>query len=298
MTFKQSKMALCLIALAVLASGCTDGQGGSIETSQTTALDIQTFSALPTNVFEGDRVQLEVGVKNVGGAEATNVRMRIFNIPFGGGQGSWSGTRSFDFADMQPPDPESDIPSVPKERTVNLNAPDLNENLIHTYDVRGRLLFDYETTAVTEMEVMGYERWKQVGATRSSPSADNSGGPIQLEVRTESPIVVDSSSPQFCIRVNNVGEGTPYLQGTSGDQPEDNPDAVRKVEIDISSPEVQLSPLQGGNEVDLVSGQGGKCYEFSGVGNDANIQTTVPITMEASYGYMKEASTSVTVEGQ
>lgn len=298
MTHKKSKMALGLIALAVIASGCT-GQGGSVETSQNTGVDIQGFSAYPANVLEGDRVQLQVNVKNIGGSEANNARMRIFNIPFGGGQGAWSGDRTISFSDMQPPNPEADIPAVPQEKTVNLNAPTLDQDVVHTYDVRGRLLYDYQTTGVTEMEVMGYERWRQLGATRSSPSVDNTGGPIQLEVQTRSPIIVQSSTPQFCIRVNNVGDGTPYLPGSvGGGQPEDNPDSLRKVEISIQSPEVSLSPLEGGNTVTLVSGQGGKCYEFTGVGSDANIQTTVPITMNADYGYMTEASTAVTVEGQ
>jgi hypothetical protein len=291
MSVDSKQIALILLAAVVAASGCTQNNT-SVETTQTTGVKIDRFSTFPNNVFGGSQVQLQIGVKNTGGATAESVSMQVFNLPE-----VWQGSNEqVSFGTLRPPQPEDDIPAVPRERTVTLGAPEFDKQVQIPYDVMGRLSYEYETTGVSEIKLMGFERFRQTEGTRSEVSVDNTGGPIQLDIRTRTPIVFfgnDDSASRLCVIVRNKGPGTVYLpsQGQS--------EGLDKVELSVrASSEFGLNPTDDPT-VTLVEGHGVQCYEFTGLsGDDANIQTTVPVRITAEYGYFKEASSTVTVTGK
>jgi hypothetical protein len=182
-----------------------------------------------------------------------------------------------------------------------MTAPDLDSGVVIPYDVMGEISYGYSTTGVTQIEVMGQERWGSNQPTRSTPSVDNSGGPIQLSVNTKTPIILYGGSDrttQLCLNIENAGDGEAYLPSES------EPDNKVRISSSSQSSEVQLTSLDtGGTGGDGVvsmndNGAGTTCYQVEASGNNPNLKTTVPVTFTAEYNYRKEVTTSVTVEGR
>lgn len=292
MKHKRSKAALGLIALVVLASGCTQGSS-SVETTQTSAVQISEFSALPNTAYGGDTVRVTGTVKNTGGGTAESTSIQIFNLP-----SSWSNSNArMDFGSLRPPDPEAEIPSVSKSRTVELGAPSMEDRSVIPVDINGRLTFDYETTGTANMQLMSRQRFRQQDASISQPSLTNTGGPIQLSVKTRTPIIVypnGDTASRFCIIVQNTEDGTPY----TGSSPS-NLDTNNRVELRLEEQSNDINLQRDfSNPVRLEDGQGVGCWRFGSVNNPGDIQTTVPVQVTADYGYMKETSTGITLRGE
>lgn len=292
MMFENNKVLLGLMALVVLASGCTQGQDSSVEYDQNSGVVIKEFSAFPSEVFGGDQVRVHATVKNVGGAVADGATIRIFNLP-----SSWRNHNELmKFGSLQPPSPDAGIPAAPKEETVKLGAPDPGSGINIDFDVKGRLTYSYSTTGVTKIQLMSQERFRNTGATLSQPTIDNTGGPIQLSVKSRTPIVVypdGDTASQLCVIVNNVGSGTPYIGRAS------NIDNYNKVHLNarVQSGDISLTKDFSG-PIYLEDGQNGVgCWEISGVSKSNRIQQTVPIQITASHKYMEEVSSPVTVRG-
>lgn len=291
MGFSSRKITLLLLIATVAVSGCTQNDGATVETTQNTGVTIDRFSTFPSSVLGGSEVQLRIGVQNTGGADAEQVSMQLFNLPE-----TWRGSdKRISFGTLAPPNPEDSIPSVPRERTVTLGAPDLERSIKIPYEVNGRLSYEYETTGVSQIELMSFDRFRQTERNREDVSVENTGGPIQLDIRTRSPIVFysdDNSASRLCVIVRNTGDGTAYLPSSSDD-------GLDQVELSVkSSGEFGLEPVED-SVAQLVEGRGVQCYRFTGLSeDDASIQTTVPVRITASYGYYKEVSSEVTVTGK
>lgn len=291
MQSSSRKITLILLIVTVTVSGCTQNDGATVKTTQNAGMTIDMFSTFPSNVLGGSEVQLRIGVQNTGGADAEQVSMQLFNLPE-----TWRGSeRQISFGTLRPPNPEDDIPSVPRERTVTLGAPDIDESIKIPYEVHGRLNYEYETTGVSQIELMGFDRFRETERTRENVDVDNTGGPIQLDIRTRSPIVFysdDNSASRLCVIVRNTGDGKAYL-------PSSPDDGLDQVELSVkSSGEFGLEPVED-SVAQLVEDRGVQCYRFTGLSeDDASIQTTVPVRITADYGYYKEVSSSVTVTGK
>lgn len=303
MELDNTKTLIGLLGLVVLASGCTNNSGTTVTTTQTQGITVDEFSTFPSStVVENSQVQLTMTVKNTGGAVAQKVSANVFNVPFGGQNQAWQGgAPSFNFGELQPPDTENGIPATPATSTKTVTAPNFDQRISVPYTFRAKLNYDYSTTAQTEMVLMGQERFRSTQSTTSKPTVENTGGPIQMEVRTRSPIVFYSGSntePRFCVIARNVGGGRAYLKGTdptvSGN--------LDKIEIVPASSKFSLDvPASdtNGQEVQLVGGRGVQCFDIAGASNPGtNSQLTVPVTLTANYGYQQEVSDSITVQGR
>lgn len=283
-----------MLAVVVFAAGCTQ-TGGDAGVSQTpnTGISILSFDAFPNEVPGDTTVQVEMEIQNTGGQTAENVEAELFNIPFDGGN-SWNiESGPSDNLDLESSDPQAGVPSSPRTLTWTVNSPGGPENTRIPYDIYADVEYDYSTVATTELQIMSQERFRNTGATRGQPTVDNSVGPVQMDVRTRSPIVYyaggESTSPRFCVVVRNTGQGTPVVDGE-----EDT------VELSITSTgqlSVQPEDDDAGQEVevDLVGNRGVACYETSGA-LETDRQVTLPISMTADYSYNTETSTSVTVD--
>lgn len=296
---ERSKSALVLLALVVIASGCSHTAGSTTDAATTTAVQVQNFSAIPDTVYESQSPTLRLSLKNTGTVEATNVKAELFNVPFGDRNNrEWeSDSQKFDFRTLRPANEEAGIPATPKERTLTLTPPDLAEGDTIPYDFMARISYDYETRGDTQIQLMSQSQFRDTGAARSQPTVDNTNGPIQMEVRTRTPIVFygdGSTSSNLCLIMENEGEGTPY----------DIDDRESEDVVDISirnSGDLEFNEVDGDEgAVELVGNRGIKCYsiDVSGFDADSDIQRTIPVTFVAEYGYYKDTQTSVTVKGR
>ncbi len=311
MTRNQHRAILGLIALVVVASGCTQSGGDtSVTVTENQGMTIDEFSAFPSSVTSPAgspaNVQLRAVVQNTGGAEAENVQLKVFNVPFSGSP-SWSVNSGDDLGGsnvgmdfgasaLTAPDPENGVPSTPREDTMELTAPGLASGVTIPYNFLGELQYDYETTGISQVQLMSEERFRDTGATRTKPSVDNSAGPIKMEVRTNTPIIFYSGSntaSQLCVIVRNVADGQPTAEGAkvSGGYS----DVENSVELTVSAPNAISSTT---TKVDLVGNRGVECFDFNSGLTSPDLQTTVPVTTAAKYRYTRETSTSVTVNGQ
>lgn len=311
MQLPSNKAVLVLLALIVTVSGCADNSNGSVTVSQTEGVSIQDFSAVPTQVFEGQTINLELQLKNNGGSHATDVVAKIYNVPFDseGANRAWkinNGDNKVNFDNLRAPNPETDAPSISVPRTWSLTAPDLQQGVSIPYDFYTRVFYKYNTTGTTDVQIMSSQRYREEGASRTTPTIDNSGGPIQLDVKTRTPIIFFGDGGQrseLCVIVENAGTGTPFLPSAykGGTDYQVNETNVDKVELSIETSGRVVSVVEGAapKKVSIIGGRGVECFtlDFNSFENQ-QIQKTLPITLNAEYGYYKESSTSVTVKGR
>ncbi|MFB6191606.1 MAG: hypothetical protein ABEJ64_04210 [Candidatus Nanohaloarchaea archaeon] len=290
---------LVFLALVVIASGCAHTGPSGDTAAKTQAVQVSNFSAIPDTVFESQEPTLRLTLKNTGDFKATDVRATLFNVPFGQpSQREWGvESRTFNFGTLRPANEEAGLPATPKERTKTVTPPDLSDGEVIPYDFMARIFFKYRTRATTEIQLMGQQRFRETGQARARPAIENTDGPIQMEVRTRTPIVFyedGTTSSNLCLIVRNEGQGTPTW-------PQDRTqEDVVQIKI-RSSGSMSFETIEGQpNRLELVGKRGIKCYRVTGFEDfsSTDIQRTIPVTFEAVYGYKKETQTSITVKGR
>ncbi len=312
---------IVLLALVVLASGCTDSTNTE-GPAGTQAVQVVNYSAVPDTVFDSQQMNLRIRVKNVGDRDDRKAKVKIFGPPFGSsGNQEWSvdsinpgssGDRVIDLGRLRSADEEAGVPATPREGIVTLTPPDLEDGVQIPYDFFARLAYEYQNRGVTEIQLMGDERYRDSSVTRAQPTLQNTDGPIHMEIRTKTPIVFygggQSTNSNLCIIVRNEGTGTPFLGSTTPTPDENN---VDKVQLTLSSPgNIGFSPVSGSSsgggssttvKVDLVGNRGMECFEFTNLQSEfqtSDIEQTLPITLRADYNYYTETQTSATVKGR
>jgi hypothetical protein len=313
----KNKAVLILMVLAAIVSGCTEG--GQTEDEGSTSLTVNEFSGFPNPVPANQNVQFRMQLVNDGDEDVDTAFARLYNPPFGGGAQVFSDengdnpgkqARTLQFSDLRAEGDQT--PAVPQTRQVDFQAPDLPRDRDLSYGFNADIFFGYETVGDAEIQILSEEAFREEGATQGSARLENSRAPIQLEVRTPTPIRIfdsqDSSvTKQFCVIARNQGQGTPF-------DPQDVPsssdfnrvsiqDAEGEVEIgvqDVGS-QVTFTADDGGGQtktVEILQGKAVACFdmEISGVSN--TFQTTVPIRVEADYGYKKTDNANLRVDGR
>ena len=314
MELLSNKTELILLTLIVVVSGCADNtESGDVTVSQTEGVAIEGFSASPSEIFEGQLTTLELQLRNVGGSEAENVVARLFNRGFQG-DGTWNiqgdggsvdDLKNVYFGTLSGPDPQTDAPAISVPRTWNLEAPDLEVSQSNPYDFNARVFYQYSTTAGTDIQVMSNDRYNELGTSRSQPSLDNTGGPLQVEVRTRTPIVFTSTGQDtqpvpVRVVVTNEGSGTPFLQSAYEDESYDvSEEDLERVDIEIEAAGNSVSFDSNEATVQMVNGEGVNSFTMNVERvSSQDIQQTVPLSVNVDYGYYQDTSTSVTVNGR
>lgn len=304
----KNQAILGLISLVVIASGCTQGGNSSdVTTTQTKAITVQSFSVFPNPMLSGSTGDLTLRIQNTGGGTATDVSATVYNVPWhgdsSGGELEWgySGVEGssppnnpvLEFGTLTGPDPQRNIPSTAREESMEVTAPSAESGLDSEYEFFTDIVFNYNTTAEATVTVMGMERYTDERPTRSRPTVENTGGPIQVDIRTESPIIIRDSggSKQVCFIVNNVGGGTPYLPDEVSEEGED------KVELSVRIPNADVEVQNREVDVSRDTNSGGLCTDIgSDFGDTPDRQQSFPIEASARYTYEKTERTSVQVE--
>lgn len=310
----ENKKILVILSLVVIASGCSH-TASTTSTSSSDSVTVQNFSAFPQDVYNDQQVRLTLTLINDGDATAENVVARLFNVPFAGESDSnnnvWKlqGDRSISFGTLEAADEENNLPARESNQYWTLTSPSLSNGVTIPYQFLARVYYKYQTRGTTSITLMDQDRFREEGQV-SRPTLDNTAGPVQMEIRTQSPIVFypedeGNRQTEMCVVVKNEGSGTPFIhsEGYSGgsyDVEESNSNKVRLRIPDQGN--IQFTPSDGsGNTavVELFGNRGISCFNINVEGWDEGVgpQQEVPVVLEADYGYYKETDTSVTVRG-
>jgi hypothetical protein len=315
-----NKVVLALIISAAIVSGCTEPGGGEDEGSQ--SVTVNEFSAFPNPTPADQNTQFRMTLVNDGDHDASNVYARLYNPPFGG-----SGDKTF-----RNPNEDEDMdkeyrtlefntlnsegdqtPAVPATDQVNFESPNLESDRDVSYTFNSYIAFNYSTVGTADVQILSQEEFRNQGSPQGSANLENSRAPVQMEVRTPTPIPIyddTSGNPEkdFCVIVRNQGSGVPF-----------NPDALPTSASDLNLTKIQDHKNEvevtvenvgditfdpdtdesSGNtaEIEIFDSKGVGCFTMT-LNQDSLIQTTVPVRIDANYGYRKAERTSLRVEGR
>jgi hypothetical protein len=270
-------------------------------------------------------------LENSGDADAERVAARIFGPTFSepgnADSGAWRdsdggtvsvGERTVFFNSLRAP--SENVPSVPKSKSISLTAPDLSQGREVEDEFISKIFYQYETNGNTDFQLVSGERFQNEDLERTAATVDSSSGPISLDIRGTTPIVFypeendGTVEEQICVRAINEGSGTPFLGGTDGlgtgsDSRiySQNSDAgyeenmVRLSIDDVANVDFDLQGEESGNaaEIRLIDGEEGfQCFDMTAENLAGSDEQNVNTQITAEYNYVKETSTSVTVEGR
>lgn len=310
----ENKRVLVMLSLVVIASGCAQTTGTTESEASTSSVTIQNFSADRSQILSNQPARLSLTLVNEGGTDAENVVARIFNVVTeseSGDADDWSidGSSRISFGTLESADEENNLPARDTTRRWSLTAANLDPGTTIPYRFITEVNYRYETRGTSSITLMSSDRARQQGEPQR-PSIDTTAGPIQLQLDTRSPIVFypgeTSQVRDMCITVTNTGSGTPFLY-SDGVYEDGNYDVTDELSnrVELTVPDqggVEFTPVRGsGNTaaVELLDGSFDQCFEIDADNWNENLapQTEIPIVVEAKYGYSKEASETITVEG-
>ena len=313
----RNKTVLGLMILAAIVSGCTEGGGSEEEGSQ--SLTVNEFSGFPNPVPADQNVQFRMQLVNDGAEDVDTAFARLYNPPFGPGNQVFSDQdegnpgssyRTLVFNDLRAEGDQT--PAVPQTQQVTFDAPDLPQDRDLSYRFDADIFFGYETVGDAEIQILSQEAFREEGASQGTAGLENSRAPVQLEVRTPTPIrIFDSSdgsvTKQFCVIARNQGQGTPFdpqeIPSGDGFSRSSIQDAEGEVEIGVQDVGDQVTFTADGSDsqtktVEILQGKAVACFDMTISGADSTFQTTVPIRVEADYGYKKTANANLRVDGR
>lgn len=307
------------MVITVVVSGCTGGNQEDDEGSS--SVTVSEFSPFPNPVPATQNAQFRMELVNDGGADAENVYARLYNPPFGnsgsqvwkpvGGEDMNEAYRTLSFDTLRAAGEQT--PAVPKTDQQDFKAPDLAEGRDIDYTFNSYIMFDYSTTGNAEVQVMGEDTYRDEGSPQGSAGLENTDAPIQMEVRTPTPIPIyesgeDSTTKQFCVIARNQGSGIPFhpnvdASGEDGYSISDINDRKNEIQVEIQDVGDVTFDVSDENEnnyqdVSILDGKGVACFDMTISGVSDTLQRTVPIRVDATYGYRKQTRTNVQVQGQ
>ncbi|MFT4867489.1 MAG: hypothetical protein ACI9LV_000082 [Candidatus Nanohaloarchaea archaeon] len=308
----ENKNILAVLSLVVIASGCAHTASTSTNQATSSSVSINNFSAFPTDVYNNQNVRLELTLQNNGEATAQNVEARLFNVPFSG-DSSWdlNDGRTVSFGTLEPADPEANLPARETTEFWSLEAPSLEDGVTIPYQFMTEIFYNYETQGTTSITLMDQQRFREQG-NPTRPTLDTTSGPVQMEVRTRSPIVFypgdgNDRKSEMCVIVRNEGQGTPFWSedAQEGNYEEIGEDQRNKVRLRVQDQgRISFTNSDTGDNsntaiVNIFGNRGIGCFDIrvDGWSQGVGPQEEVPIVMTLDYGYSKETSTSVTVTG-
>ncbi len=292
---------LLLVIVLVLISGCTGNSNtnpnGDI-THTSNSLKVTTFSAEPASAESNQDVYLEVGVKNIGDQNARDVKIRLYNPPFGDCTECWKIRNNHpscsalgeDWAclgNIYPPDSYTGFEGEEGVAYWNLRAPAIASGTTVNYDFYARTYHQYASIGTTQLVLVNRNEASVTGAI--TPTITTSKGPIEFSVETKSPIVVSSGQEtlRICFKAKNSGKGTVYAIGS----PVDN---ILDDDLNLVHLSINFGGLDQVIDADVLLNQT-FCTNF--YPNEVSIRKTIPITLTGSYNYYEDQDITVKVIG-
>ena len=308
---QDTKLLMVLIGAVLITSGCMNGESGEASSE---ALAVNEFSTSPNPAPADQNTNMQMQLENVGDATAEDVNVYIFGPAIDDDDRTWTAEEGqiMQFGDLG--EAQENQPAIPQQETLTLKSPNIAEGRNLPYDFNSQIYYGYGTTASTTIELMSQERYQETGATQSSTTAQNSDGPIHIDIQGSTPIVFQPDSEgvreeELCIIVNNVATGSAFdyddlpVLDSNSEYDEDivtvEIEDVGGVEFQADNEDEDERDTNIGVEADieLIGNEGFHCYTME-ASSGQNLEQTVNIELEAEYGYIEETSTSITVEGR
>lgn len=335
MNLAENKTILAVLFVSVIISGCTGG-GSQEEESATAAVQVNEFSAFPNPTPSDQNTRFRMTLENVGDHDAENVYARLYSPPFADSEQDTNTWRSRDDGSVSDADrtlefggldaAEGETPSTPATQTVTFTSPEVDQGRNIDYTMRSYLFYKYGTDATTEISIMGDDAYQDAGSPQGSASISNDNGPVQMEIRTPTPIAIydtgqETVEEELCVIVRNQGSGVPFsdndgddtdaFKGSDSDTGYDLDEVsenTNKVKLSIENVgRVSFRANEDGNYDDSTSSQvkeiiGGRavvCWDMEiETGGSSTLDTTIPLQIESTYFYRQEDATTVTVQGR
>ena len=208
------KHIIALIALLALAAGCTQP---IIKPADNGIRISQFYADMPPELESGRSFRLYIGIENVGETTASNVEARLYGV-------SWDEPEAKGFSELQPPNPRRGSPGGADIAYWQLAAPQLPEGITHTYNIIGRVYYDYSTSAAASIPVINedeYNRRRLQGISIGNAlSVSSSSAPVKVEVTGSSPVIVRKEGGSEHVFYNfifrNAGTGVPVTGNING----------------------------------------------------------------------------------
>ncbi|MBI2578625.1 MAG: hypothetical protein HYW26_02850 [Candidatus Aenigmarchaeota archaeon] len=212
--FDGKKSLALLLLIIFLALGCVQKQ---VKTDPNDGLKISEFVIDPDDVEGSDYFWISALVENVGGTTARNAEVQVYGI-------SWKEEKVtlFSSKELRPPEPERNVEGGVAFGQRRIQAPQLPEGITHKFNFVARALYDYSTSAVTQIPVMSkteFDRQKLRGSVLPALKITNTNAPIKIDMSGGSPIIAeeeDSGEFFFKIHLKNTGSGIPITNGVTG----------------------------------------------------------------------------------
>ena len=184
---RKSKFLLLLCVLAIVtSSGCVTG------TNQTTGgpgIVVEKFETSQTLIESGEPVSLQLEVRNMGDYNGemglgAPVIAEIMSLD----PTEWMVTPStiIDLGTLSAPDPESQTRGGLGKATWNLVSPMLDRGQRKTYEIRGRVYYQYETKAIKPIWFVTANELEAIVKAGESLAAEPTtvtAGPLSVNVR-------------------------------------------------------------------------------------------------------------------
>jgi len=220
--------------------------------------------------------------------------------------------------------PGENTPSVPERQSLSFTAPALSQGREVDYGFNAKIFYKYNTTGSTDFSLVSGKRFQEENMERTETSLESSEGPIDLEIRGTTPKIFyrdDGESPseqvtsEICVKVINEGTGTAFTGGETGNDNgrqylqrenennyKENTVSLTVMDIGNIDLDVKGTPEDGDDndaEIELVGGQEGfQCFRMQASDLGGTEEQNVNTQITATYNYVKETETTVTVEGR
>jgi len=287
--------ALLIVLLPVLiaVSGCIIPGLPSLGGSAGSGLAILAFEPAFPRVYSDEPVEFRLRVQNTGSVDARDVTPKIIGLE------TWD--READTCNRWDKISAA-VPSIgaPGE-TANCKwtfvAPDVPRGLSTTYSPTVRLYYSYSTSVVKSIFLASSKELRLMKDRGDAPPAQTTSqtsGPVQINVKTDTPVRVwgDSVTFPITITINNAGGGVicPSVSDCESNQ------NLNKLRIEVrSDSDIVISDCDTG-DVELWQGKTNTLIcqaTFSGL-RDIGLTQSL-ITVKANYGYYTDRTTQVTV---
>ncbi len=264
-----------LMGLVIAMSGCTETGGDSSMAAGTNGVYIEYFGPDVEYPVSGQAITLETRLRNVGGAEASNIGSTIYLLSWG-----TSNSQNACTTGLKPPNAEMNKDGQECKVTDDTTAPEVTET--QTYDVGVHINYDYTTNTIATVYAFSENEYvKKMEANQDIPmvkSLKNSNAPIHVDVRVQNVLKTGSTVPITLI-FRNVGGGNVRYEN-------------QHYLID-SATITAGSSTQTCSNIRMKGGREGSCTVQVTI--PAGDEVKLPIEVTTSYTYVTSAETKIVV---
>jgi len=285
---KNILVPLLLVTLVVFLSGCevAPSAGG-----QAAGVVVTSFGPDIPEIYSGDSVTFNLMVENLGEEDATGVQAKLFGL---GTDWTWtSGYRNVNPTTLLKSQPEFKVPGGVGDYQWNADSPD-DLRVDTTYTAAVRVKYAYETTAYGSIKLYHKDYLKTrpeeaASIMRSSgiESFSVTKAPITVSLTgVARPIVSAGGTPaSIAILIENIGPGTPFSGGTTEDD----------MTITIDKFTVGTTTCVSADTTKRLPRGGTGSVSCTFIVPSFTDFTTLPVSVELSYSYFIDASSSIKV---